>query len=289
MTSTLDDPTLSNSIPLYPRSRTIPPCPTLSRSCSHYPALPMCFRPDSHMRSESTTPGMIPLDRVATNISPPPKPAAFIPQTPSQMSAPSTRNLPALDDMPPMTPAALLQRPRRHAELRGTSPPGWEWAADDNSRLMRVNPSNSGLRSSLLTDAAFRGDLETVEMLLERGLVDVDDRSKSGASALSIASAAGNLEIVRLLLMAGADPNVQGKVNGQTPLIRSLHSTDGTPLNRLPNGGFTSRVGIIQLLIDAKVCTPPGSPSAQTAPPARLSLLSHTLPAARPLLPSSLQ
>ncbi len=73
-----------------------------------------------------------------------------------------------------------------------------------------------------LIPACERGHVETVRLLLERSKIDVDHINNLGWTALLeavILSDGGpaHIEIVRLLLTAGADPNIADK-DGVTPL-----------------------------------------------------------------------
>ncbi len=73
-----------------------------------------------------------------------------------------------------------------------------------------------------LIPACERGHVETVRLLLERSKIDVDHVNNLGWTALLeavILSDGGpaHIEIVRLLLTAGADPNIADK-DGVTPL-----------------------------------------------------------------------
>lgn len=59
-----------------------------------------------------------------------------------------------------------------------------------------------------LRDAALAGDAGKVAALLDAG-ADVDAVSRYGVTALTFAADAGHLDVVRLLLERGADPNVK--------------------------------------------------------------------------------
>ncbi len=68
-----------------------------------------------------------------------------------------------------------------------------------------------------LIAAAQNGDQAAVAAELDAG-VDVNARTRYGASALSFAAEKGHLEIVRLLIERGADVNVQDTFYNATPL-----------------------------------------------------------------------
>ena len=72
-------------------------------------------------------------------------------------------------------------------------------------------------RDHRLLEAAGRGDAATVGALLAQG-VDVEVANDRGATALYIAAERGHLEIVRLLLENGADPDTKDLEWGRTPL-----------------------------------------------------------------------
>ena len=69
----------------------------------------------------------------------------------------------------------------------------------------------------ILLSASLKGQLEVVRLLLDRG-VDPNLKNTSGKTALLSASEKGQLEAVRLLLNGGADPNLQD-IYGKTALI----------------------------------------------------------------------
>jgi ankyrin repeat protein len=68
-----------------------------------------------------------------------------------------------------------------------------------------------------LYDAAGDGDSTKVSALIESG-VDINGRTGNGSYALNNAAVENEVEIMRILLERGADPNVQNS-QGDTPLI----------------------------------------------------------------------
>ncbi len=70
---------------------------------------------------------------------------------------------------------------------------------------------------SPIADAAMRGDVEAVRVLIERGL-DVNAPQGDGMTALHWAAERGSAEIARLLLDAGADPAAMTRNGAYTPL-----------------------------------------------------------------------
>jgi hypothetical protein len=72
-------------------------------------------------------------------------------------------------------------------------------------------------RADALWEAARKGDASGVKQLLDAG-VDVNAKFRYGATALSYACDRGHLEVVRVLLERGADPNVKDTFYGATPL-----------------------------------------------------------------------
>ena len=68
-----------------------------------------------------------------------------------------------------------------------------------------------------LYQAAGDGDAAQVTALLDGG-TDVNGRTKSDSYALNNAAVENEVEVIRILLLRGADPNVQNS-QGDTPLI----------------------------------------------------------------------
>ena len=71
--------------------------------------------------------------------------------------------------------------------------------------------------------AVARNDIQEVDRLLRVGVIDVNMRARySGDSALGSAASLGEVEMVRLLLDRGANPNIGDKDN-LTPLQLAAH------------------------------------------------------------------
>jgi len=82
--------------------------------------------------------------------------------------------------------------------------------------------------------AARRGDAAAVKTFLDKG-VDVNAKTRYGATALSYACDKGHVEVVKLLLERGADVNVKDTFYGEVPI--------GWALSR-------EHVEIVKLLLD---------------------------------------
>jgi ankyrin repeat protein len=68
-----------------------------------------------------------------------------------------------------------------------------------------------------IINASYRGDLKIVQEILAAG-VDKDVRDTMGATALHQAMLQPNIQVVKLLLDYGFDPNARVTRNGYTPL-----------------------------------------------------------------------
>jgi ankyrin repeat protein len=78
--------------------------------------------------------------------------------------------------------------------------------------------------ASPIHEAAVAGDVELVEMLIEKG-ADVDDRDVHGYTPLILAIQAGNTDIAKVLINNGADVNASAASDGGedvTPLYLSI-------------------------------------------------------------------
>jgi ankyrin repeat protein len=115
--------------------------------------------------------------------------------------------------------------------------------------------------------AAFNGHTAVAEYLLDAGAM-VDTKDSNGRTALMYAASGDFAETIGLLLKRGADVNVQGTLEGFTPLMtaaaegqvevvrllldhdadRSLKDTDGdTALTFARQNGHTEVVALLEL------------------------------------------
>jgi len=92
--------------------------------------------------------------------------------------------------------------------------------------LLAVLAGRAGAAVSPLADAAERNDTTAVRELL-RGGADANDAQGDGMTALHWAAEHGNLELARMLLVAGANANAGTRLGGYTPL--HLASRNGHP------------------------------------------------------------
>jgi Ankyrin repeats (3 copies)/Domain of unknown function (DUF3471) len=72
-----------------------------------------------------------------------------------------------------------------------------------------------------LSAAARKGDAATVNRLLDEG-IDVNTKFRYGVTALFYACDHGHVDVVKILLDRGADPNVKDTFYGMTPLIMAV-------------------------------------------------------------------
>jgi len=84
------------------------------------------------------------------------------------------------------------------------------------------NSAAVALESGLLAEAASRGDVSEVKALLGIG-VHPDEPDGSGQTALGFATLLGHVELIDVLCMAGADPNLVGP-DGLNPLMTAVQA-----------------------------------------------------------------
>lgn len=88
---------------------------------------------------------------------------------------------------------------------------------------------------SPVADAAQRGELEAVRSLLRDG-ADVNAAQGDGMSALHWAAQAGHVEIIDVLLYAGANPEATTRLGGYTPLHLASRAGRAPAITRLVEG-----------------------------------------------------
>jgi ankyrin repeat protein len=118
-----------------------------------------------------------------------------------------------------------------------------------HGRLAEHLADKAGREGLGIFDAAAAGEAAAVQFRLENG-VDIEDRSDDGYTALHLAAHFGRLEVARLLLNRGADPNaVAANQSRVTPLhsavagrhrdLASLLLALGSSANAVQQGGWT--------------------------------------------------
>lgn len=86
--------------------------------------------------------------------------------------------------------------------------------------------------------AARKGDAAAVKALLDKG-VNVNAKTRYGATALSFACDRENIELVKLLLERGADPNSRDTFYGEVPLGWALSKGNAQIVKLLLDKGAT--------------------------------------------------
>ena len=129
-------------------------------------------------------------------------------------------------------------RPNRGANI--------EHRSGDASLTLTESLSNDV--SPALADAAWKGDTETVALLLDRG-ADIEAQGVTGKTALIYAAEFGRIETVALLLDRGANLEAQD-VNGSTALMYAAgNGRIETVALLLDRGANQNEIGLTALLL----------------------------------------
>lgn len=132
-----------------------------------------------------------------------------------------------------------------------------------------VHPLSAGEKEDLLWRGARNGDVAAVKAALAAG-ADVNAKFRYGATALSYACDRDNVEVVKLLLNAGADPNVKDTFYNATPLSWASQKGNAEIIGPLLEKGATGAdnvlIGAAQLgqLTVVKVIVEKGKPSPKS-------------------------
>ena len=94
---------------------------------------------------------------------------------------------------------------------------------------------------SPVADAAQRGDLDTVRVLLRSG-ADVNAAQNSGMSALHWAAQQNDAPVIEILLYAGANTEATTRLGGYTPLHLAGRAGNALALDALLSGGAEAEV-----------------------------------------------
>jgi len=92
--------------------------------------------------------------------------------------------------------------------------------------------------------AADHNSIELARLLIDKGVKEINYQDKFGYTALHYASKKGNLEIVKLLVVAGANPKIQEKY-GFTPLHEAAENDNVEVLEYLLERGGDITLGLI--------------------------------------------
>jgi Ankyrin repeats (many copies) len=139
---------------------------------------------------------------------PPPVPKAAhvvpFPNAPVQRQVPAP---PPIDHPEERAETSMMDETRNLAQSRSAAAP-----ASVSAFAGRIRGPSESLPAAVST-----GDLAKVTLLLDEGKASVDERDGAGRTPLMIAVDQGRLDMVRLLLGRGADPNAADKT-GLAPL-----------------------------------------------------------------------
>jgi ankyrin repeat protein len=114
-------------------------------------------------------------------------------------------------------------------------------ACATNGQPAPLAPSAAEVPSSPLAEAAARGDMTTVRMLLAEGKIDVNAPDRDGTPALHWVTRVGDVETAKRLVAAGADVNAANRA-GIAPLHLAIQAGDAAmTLFLLEHGGDVSR------------------------------------------------
>jgi hypothetical protein len=99
--------------------------------------------------------------------------------------------------------------------------------------------------------AARKGDIAAVKALLDKG-VDVNAKTRYGATSLSYACDRGNIDLVKLLIERGADVNVKDTFYGATPITWAADNGHTEVVKLLLDKGAKGVEGVLMDGVNSK-------------------------------------
>lgn len=106
---------------------------------------------------------------------------------------------------------------------------------ESNQEFELIFPPNA------ILNASYRGDIKTIHQILSVN-PDKDVRDSLGSTALHVAMFQPNIEVVRLLLDYGFDPNAIADKTGYTPLHNAVMANNLAAARLLLQYGANKRI-----------------------------------------------
>jgi hypothetical protein len=210
-------PVANRSEPVRPAPANVPPTPPpAARARSAPQPFPAEAGPP---QSDSSSALVSPTAPPAPAAAPPPPPAAMTPGLANS----------AKGAVPESGASAARLQARR-----ATAPPVELRERAEAEGEAALAPATS--ESTLLQQAAARGDVMRVRSLLQMESISIDARDASGRTALLLAVLHRHEEVARALLERGADPNI-ADADGRTPLAVARDQNQGPMVEALLQAG----------------------------------------------------
>ena len=102
--------------------------------------------------------------------------------------------------------------------------------------LLGALPGSSMAAEPTVANAAMRGEIETLRILLRQG-ADVNEAQGDGMTALHWAAERGNVQMAQMLLYAGANPGAVTRIGDYTPLHLASQVGNGPVIAALLEAG----------------------------------------------------
>lgn len=96
--------------------------------------------------------------------------------------------------------------------------------------------------TNILHLSAQNGDLESLQKLLDRETIDINSVTADGWSALHFAAFAGHLSIIKLLINAKINLDIQGKVYKRTALHYAVERSNLSAVELIVKAGADLKI-----------------------------------------------